>query len=498
MNTKPKKEINLLAVIGAVLVVVILVAGVFIWCGHNGKMAEKALAGKDFDAALAYCEKDFISGSKRIPQIRYEQACELYNTGEYAAAADLFLELGATADWEDARYMQGQMLVQQGKTREAMEIFETLGEKGLDMWLETTCLLAYELYHDGDVNGAIAMLEPLKEHAVIDEALTTLKVRAMRDAAYEDDADTVERYAAELGSKINLKHKDYNYINYILGVADLSRKDYGAAIAHFEMCTDSPEKDYAQVFRLLQSKKPEDAAKLVNSLKGATLPHKLDSSWIKLFREFIGGDPEKDMEAWLTDIAVQKLLSYDTEYVMQNTYMQFGDLSFMDAEEYIGPITEGEKAWVVSDPDALRAKCGTDPKGKVLILRKQYSQPKGEAYYAVDRWLMGYLYADLFPSSLSEVEYILTVTYDYANAGSYIRTTTFGSETTKEYVTFLRTKAMVELVHLTDNKTVHKSQWIQGGNAPSAYSGRDSWISGTMPEPADQIIAAIEKLRSQK
>ena len=55
---------------------------------------------------------------------------------------------------------------------------------------------------------------------------------------------------------------------------------------------------------------------------------------------------------------------------------------------------------------------------------------------------------------------------------------------------------MVELVHLTVNRSIHKSQWIQGGNAPSAYSGEDKWISGTMPEPADQIIAAINKIRT--
>lgn len=498
MNTKPKKEINLLAIIGAVLAVIVLVAGVFIWCGHNSKMAKNALAEKNFDAAIAYCEKDFISGSKLMPEIRYEQACELFNAGEYAASGEIFLEVGATEDWADAQYMLGLTMIQQGKTREAMEAFESIGEEGFDMWLETKCLLAYELYYDRDTEGAIAMLEPLAEHKVIAEALTDLKISAMWDAVRDKDAATVERYINELGSKINLKHKDFNDVNYFLGVEALRSKDYKSAIGHFEMCVESPDKEYARVFRMLQSGKTEDAAKLVNSLKGATMPFDLDSSWINLFREFTGGNPETNMEDWLTDIAVQKLLSYDKAYVMANNYMQFGDLSFMDAEEYIGPIQEGDKAWVISDIDALRAKCGTDPRGKVLILRKQYSYPKGETYYAVDKWLMGYLYADLFPGSLSEVEYILTVTYDYSNAGSYIRTTTFGSDTTKEYVTFLRTKALVELVRLTDNKTVHKSQWIQGGNEPSAYSGRDQWISGTMPEPADQIIAAIEKLRTQK
>jgi hypothetical protein len=342
------------------------------------------------------------------------------------------------------------------------------------------------------------MLEPLAEHKVIDKTLTDLKISAIWDAVHDKDSATVERYIAELGSRLKLNQKEYNGINYFRGVEALRSKDYKAAVEHFERCTDTTDKEYGRVFRMLQANKIMDAAQLVGSLNGATLPFELDSSWIKIFREFTGGNPETNMEDWLTDTAVQKLLSYDKEYVMTNTYMQFGDLSFMDAEEYIGAIEDDDKAWVVSDIDALRAKCGTDPKGKVLILRKQYSYPKGETYYAVDKWLMGYLYPELFPGNLSEVEYILTVTYDYGNAGSYIRTTTFGSNTTKEYVTFLRTKAMVELVHLTDNKTVHKSQWIQGGNEPSAYSGEDKWISGNMPEPADQIIAAIEKLRAQK
>ena len=498
MNTKPKKEINLLAVVGAVLAVVVLVAGIFIWCGHNSKMAKKAMAEKDFEAAIAYCEKDFISGSKLIPEIRYEQACELYNAGEYEASAEIFLELGATADWEDAQYMLGLTMLQQGRTQEAVAAFENSGEQGFDMWLESKSLLAYELYFDGDTQGAIAMLEPLAEHKVIDKTLTDLKISAIWDAVHDKDSATVERYIAELGSRLKLNQKEYNGINYFRGVEALRSKDYKAAVEHFERCTDTTDKEYGRVFRMLQANKIMDAAQLVGSLNGATLPFELDSSWIKIFREFTGGNPETNMEDWLTDTAVQKLLSYDKEYVMTNTYMQFGDLSFMEAEDYIGAIEDDDKAWAVSDIDALRAKCGTDPKGKVLILRKQYSYPKGETYYAVDKWLMGYLYPELFPGDLSEVEYILTVTYDYGNAGSYIRTTTFGSNTTKEYVTFLRTKAMVELVHLTDNKTVHKSQWIQGGNEPSAYSGEDKWISGNMPEPADQIITAIEKLRTQK
>ena len=496
MNTKPKKEINLLAVVGAVLAVVVLVAGIFIWCGHNSKMAKKAMAEKDFAAALAYCEKDFISGDKLVPEIRYAQACELYNTGEYAASAEIFLELGKTEDWADAQYMLGLMMIQQGKTQEAVVAFENSGEKGFDMWLEAKCLLAYELYYDGDTQGAIAMLEPLTEHKVVDKALMDLKISAIWDAVRDKDSETVERYIAELGTRMNLKHKDYNELNYFRGVEALRRKDYKSAVEHFERCTDTTNKEYGRVFRMLQANKIMDAAELVGSLKGATMPFDLNSSWINLFREFTGGNPETNMEDWLTDIAVQKLLSYDKEYVMTGTNMQFGDLSFMEADSYIGAIAEDNKAWIVKDIDALRAKCGTDPKGKVLILRKQYSYPKGETYYAVDKWLMGYLYADLFPGSLSEVEYILTVTYDYGNAGAYIRTTTFGSNTTRENVTFLRTKALVELVHLTDNKTVHKSQWIQGGNEPSAYSGRDNWICGMMPEPADQIIAAIHKIRN--
>ena len=497
MNTKPKKEINLLAVIGAVLAVVVLVAGIFIWCGHNSKMAKKALAEKDFDAAIAYCEKDFISGSKLLPEIRYEQACELYNAGDYAASGDIFLEVGATEDWEDAQYMVGLMHLQQGQTQAAMEAFESIGEKGFDMWLETKCLLAYERYHNEDAEGALAILEPLAEHAVIDEALTELRIRILRNAVYDEDIATVERCIAELGDKIDLTDEDFNSVNRFLGEEALRSRDYAAAISHFARCTESPDKDYAEVFRLLQEKKITAAAQLVGSLDGATLPFRLDSSWITLFREVTGGDPKANMEDWLLDTCVQKLLSYDEAYVMENTYMQFGELSFMDAEDYIGPTEDSDKAWAVSDIAALYKKCGTDPKGKVLILRKQYSYPKGETYYAVDKWLMGYLYSDLFPSDLSEVEYILTVTYDYANAGAYIRTTTVGSNTTSENVTFLRTKAMVELVHLTDNKSIHKSQWIQGGNAPSAYSGEDKWISGTMPEPADQIIAAINKIRTE-
>lgn len=498
MNTKPKKEVNLLAVIGAVLALVVIVAGIFIWCGHNNKMAKKAWADKDFETAIEYCGKDFISGKKLIPEIRYDQACELFNSEKYLEAAEIFQEVGATEDWQDAQYMYGLTMMFEGNYQEALTAFENSGEQGFASWLEVKCSMAYDLYFDEDTEGAIAILEPLAEHDVVDEALTELMTWALKDAVWDEDAAAVERWITALDGKINLKHKDFNSVNYFRGQEALRSKDYTAAIGHFELCTESPDKDYAKVFRLLQSGKIMEAAELVGSLKGATLPFALDSSWITIFREAVGGDPENNMEDWMKDTAIQKLLSYDEGYVMEPTYMTFGDWSYMDAEGYVGPIDEDEDAWAVEDLDALYAKCGTDPKGKVLILRKQYSYPKGETYYAVDSWLMGFLYPEQFPSDLSEVEYIMTVTYDYGNAGSYIRTSSFGGNTKKEYVTFLRTKAMVEMIHLPDKKSVFKSQWIQGGNQPAALSGEDNWISGTMPEPAEQIIAAVEKIRTGK
>ena len=319
MDTKPKKEVNLLAVIGAVLALVVIVAGIFIWCGHNNKMAKKAWADKDFEAAMEYCGKDFISGKKLIPEIRYDQACELFNSEKYLEAAEIFQEVGATEDWQDAQYMYGLTMMLEGNNQEALIAFENSGEQGFEQWLEIKCFMAYDLYFDEDTEGAIAMLEPLAEHDVVDEALTELKTWALKDAVWDEDAAAVERWIAELGSKINLKSKDFNSVNYFRGLEALRSKDYDAAIGHFELCTESPDKDYAKVFRLLKSDKVMEAAELVGSLKGATLPFAIDSSWIKIFRENVGGDPENNMEDWMKDTAIQKLLSYDEGYVMEPT-----------------------------------------------------------------------------------------------------------------------------------------------------------------------------------
>lgn len=61
----------------------------------------------------------------------YKKAVELYESGQYAQAQNIFEELGeyedSQAKAQDCRYMQGQALMESGKYEEAEEIFRKLG-----------------------------------------------------------------------------------------------------------------------------------------------------------------------------------------------------------------------------------------------------------------------------------------------------------------------------------------------------------------------------------
>ena len=145
----------------------------------------------------------------------------------------------------------------------------------------------------------------------------------------------------------------------------------------------------------------------------------------------------------------------------------------------------------VEDLEALKSQCGTDPQGKVLLLRSQTDRPKnGKTYYAVNLYGMGELYADLTPASLSQVEYLIIMHHDYDNAGKYKRTV-FGQT---DIFDFLRFKGRVELIHVTDNKTLFTSAWVKGTGEADLW-GPEVWQGSNLPKLGTHVITAIEKIR---
>ena len=143
----------------------------------------------------------------------------------------------------------------------------------------------------------------------------------------------------------------------------------------------------------------------------------------------------------------------------------------------------------------LYSKCGTEANGKALILRSQKGFPDGKVYYAVDLMMMDRLCYDLYPASLSEVEYIILAEYSYDTAGKYKQTMTMGENAVEDYFTFLNMKGRVQLIDPETGTAIDQFPWIQESGEPEAHFSDLNYQCSKMPETGEYIIGAMEKVR---
>ena len=170
-----------------------------------------------------------------------------------------------------------------------------------------------------------------------------------------------------------------------------------------------------------------------------------------------------------------------------------------------------EDAFYIVNLEELYSYLGTEPHGKVLMIAQKtdYSskETRSDSQYSQGVLLnmMQMLPKQFYPESLSEVEYVVFVSYDYEKEGHYSDNSALsilggvGPDA-------LREKAEVQILHMPDGDVVYESETVLGPNAPDKLSvpanmdividSSRHWGSGNAPNMGKEIYSALSTIIS--
>ena len=284
-------------------------------------------------------------------------------------------------------------------------------------------------------------------------------------------------------------HTEEEYIE--MGISAIADQKLMDAIACFENCTSDKAQDYLAVLYAIRDKDYYLAAQSALELN-ERYPRELSLwYWQRPIRDAVNALETSDPDVRLAGEAAVALLS-ERELVFgagvaADLLDSWGLGTAYGAT--IGPIKASSSLFLVESLDYLYENCGTAPAGKILVVRCQYDYPKeGAAHCAIDLGVMRYLPAERCPASLAEVEYMVIVTYDYSPAGTWHKTSFFGSSYD---VDGLRLKASVETIRLPARQACYSMYGIQASSTPDPLSGTTKWACTEPPEIGQYLIAAV-------
>lgn len=504
MTTKrpsPLPKILLIVALAAVLAV----GGAFGWCSFNSAQARKAAEANDFDAAHAYCAKDFLSGSKTALEIKQAEGNYYMDQRIYAKAIEIFREVGPQDRLLEAQQLYGKKLMADRKYEAAMELFASMGDQGKAQWEEAAVGHARNLINQGKFEEVEALLGQIANLEAAGDIVSKLNVRkfmALNQEFYDiwssgNYMDIIEfegypqmkQLMASITDREFLTDWEYSFFVEQYAADCILEKNFETAIEFFGYSDSEYDRPYADVLRCLLDQDFAGALAILESMEYTNLSYTLDMSWPQIFAHVSGLEKdENDLNSLLTFQSIHMLINQaDSHNYAEWAYGFVGG-------EHMGPVEKNQYTFPVEDLDALYAQCGSDPKGKVLILRAQKNYPQdGKTNYAVELGMMDDLDKDLYPMNLSEVQYILMLDYDFFNAGNYVRTLSFGDNKTTDTFAFLRIKGRVVLTELGQKKAIYTSPWANGEGEPDVW-GAEVYQTSKAPDLTQPLITAVEKI----
>lgn len=134
--------------------------------------------------------------------------------------------------------------------------------------------------------------------------------------------------------------------------------------------------------------------------------------------------------------------------------------------------------------------------GKVLIIKGMRSFNQDSQAWAADFGLMQLLPVHWLPRDLSEVEYLVTVTYNYRDTGERYQNSSGQVVDTKA----LRESAQVHVYSMKTGSVLFTSKNVQGPGTPESYSYSTkppAWISGGRPDIGSELFRALEWIQAR-
>jgi len=351
-------------------------------------------------------------------------------------------------------------------------------EAGKDVWLAVTEEEVY-IYYENPLAG--------REETQSDDPLYR--------AAQQGDYETWKSLLPSIEDRSVLNNWIYDNFNYDYALECFRAGDYETCTEFLGYCTYEDYQLYGQVIELLLRGEREAALDTINSIGFTIWDIDLDMSWAEIVCKVTGlADTASDLDLLLMDKYVSlRLRSYERSFTEDT--LVFGESNYQ-SYQYVGEIQDTDSYLPVANLNTLKSQCGREAAGKILVLRSQAAYPQGNTYYAIDLPTMDYLSADLYPASLSEVEYILIANYGYNVEGYYEQSfTNNGDVVDQSQFAFLRMKGQVQLLNVKSGQTVQTCPWVYGPGEVDLYFGDEGYECSGMPETGPDIYHCVQKVR---
>lgn len=360
-------------------------------------------------------------------------------------------------------------------------------EPGKDLWV----IIFDDLTADVLYEDPLAGLDPSDM-----EYVSPYAEEPIYQAAEAGDFETVKSLLPELDDRTILTDWAFNDFNNAYAIEALLSGDYETAIEFFDYCASENDRQYAVLFQQLVDGELDAAIDTLLAMEFTSLDGDMDMEWGEIFCMVMGtaDDPYAVNPVLMDEYLIHR--RWDEQPSFNEEDLAFGENSSWEAEGYIGALQESNYYIPVDSLSTLYAQCGSEANGKVLILRAQKDYPGGNTYYAIDLGMMWNLSYDLYPSSLSEVEYILLKDYGYSNEGQYEQTIYSDSASVVDYFYFLRMTGKVSLIDPLTGTAIYESPLISGTGEADVFFGSEEYQCSNMPETGPYIIEAVEKARA--
>ena len=363
-------------------------------------------------------------------------------------------------------------------------------DAGYDIWAlvydDLTVGIVYEdIFSDYEYSGEdvyMGALDGMEDHPFVQAALA-------------EDFATMKELLPSLEDKSILTDWTFNDFNYWYAAEAVRNHDYATAIEFFDYCAYEDNRQYARLFERLVAGDLDGAVDIKMDMGFTMLDGDLDMEWSEIMGQALGKNfAEGSLDAKLWEEFMKRRMWTNQPDFTENSLV-FGEHSSWEAEGYVAELQGNDYNYKVDNLNSLYAKCGSNPKGKVLVVRSQRTYPQGTMQYVVDLLTMDYLGYDLYPADLSEVEYVIVANYDYFVEGNYQQTFTNGTNSVIDYFSYLRMKGAVQMIQLPGSKSLYQSETVFGSGEVEAHFSDKDYQCSSMPETGAFIKAAVAKAR---
>ena len=386
---------------------------------------------------------------------KYRAGMKAYEAGEYKAAVDILENTPfGTVDAIKARCRLAQLQLDSGSAEEAQETLWYGGD------YETIRKAAEECAQSGDTDTALICASML-------------------------DNEARKELLAQLSQIMPVEEAPGMMRPYCLAMDWLDRHSMELAVYHLrdsgnyrdaQMCLD--------VIDHMLNGRYWAAAQIIKEIPSDSNPYLTAEDWAEIMDWYINYAKQGlEFSRFLAGKAAVRSLREQTPYdpsVFQSVFDSYG-------YSMIGQLPYRDEQFSINSLEYIYDICGSDPKGKILILLECADYGQEDATYAVSYDLMQHLPAEYLPKNAHEVSYVITVSYSYLEYGAYDN----GTAALMEY-------GMVYAYSLETGEDIFYSDLITGDEAPDSFthygSSAPDYKSGGAPDLTEEFLKALEEV----